>query len=549
VSTILRAIPPIAHHARSPADSIKSRNPRSSAFISGQYCLFLRPFERKPDIIFAMPRLPFAILLTALLPLAAAIPGPVRVEQGQLSGVPGSDPDVRVYKGIPFAAPPTGDLRWRAPKPAADWPGVRKADQFSSTCMQTPYAEGSLYRSEPQPVSEDCLYLNIWTAAKSASDKRPVMVWIHGGAFTRGSGSMPTYNGENFAKKGVVLVTVNYRLGIFGFFAHPELTQESEHHSSGNYGILDEIAALQWVQKNIAAFGGDPKRVTIFGESAGSWAVNLLVASPLAKGLFQRAIGESGANFNKMTPLADLEKSGLRVGSSIQDLRAKSAEDMLKTLGAFSVNVDGWLLPTDVMTIFEKGRQNDVPILIGSNADEGTAFMPPKITVAGFQTTAQSRFKDHADELLKIYPATSDAEAWKASAALMRDQTFGLQMRTWARMQTKTGKSPAYLYYFSRVPPGPVGEHYGAFHASEISYVFGTEDIGKRTWESADRKLSYIMSSYWINFAATGNPNGRDRPSWPKYDENKDLALGLGDEIRPIPVPNKAGLDFLAESR
>jgi len=190
-----------------------------------------------------------------------------------------------------------------------------------------------------------------------------------------------------------------------------------------------------------------------------------------------------------------------------------------------------------------------VPILIGSNADEGTAFMPPKITVAGFQTTAQSRFKDHADELLKIYPATSDAEAWKASAALMRDQTFGLQMRTWARMQTKTGKSPAYLYYFSRVPPGPVGEHYGAFHASEISYVFGTEDIGKRTWESADRKLSYIMSSYWINFAATGNPNGRDRPSWPKYDENKDLALGLGDEIRPIPVPNKAGLDFLAESR
>jgi para-nitrobenzyl esterase len=489
-----------------------------------------------------MPRLPLAIILIAALPLAAAITDPVRVEQGQLSGIPGSDPDVRVYKGIPFAAPPVDDLRWRAPKPAADWPGVRKADQFSSTCMQTPYPEGSLYRSEPQPVSEDCLYLNIWTAAKSASDKRPVMVWIHGGAFTRGSGSTPVYNGENFAKKGVVLVTVNYRLGIFGFFAHPELTQESEHHSSGDYGILDEIAALQWVQKNIAAFGGDPKRVTIFGESAGSWAVNVLVASPLAKGLFQRAIGESGANFNRMTKLADLEKSGERAGS-IKELRAKSAEDMMKTQGAFSVNVDGWLLPTDVMTIFEKGQQNDVPILIGSNADEGTAFMPPKITIAGLQATAKQRFGANADRFSQIYPATSDEEAWTASAHLMRDQTFGLQMRTWARMQTKTGMAPAYLYYFSHVPPG--AKYYGAYHASEIAYVFGTG----RNWEEADRKLSEIMSSYWVNFAATGNPNSKALPDWQKYNENKDLALDFGDEIQAIPVPNKAGLDFLAGSK
>jgi para-nitrobenzyl esterase len=493
-----------------------------------------------------MPRLPFALVF-AVLPLAAAITDPVRVEQGKISGTQGSTPDVRVFKGIPFAAPPIGDLRWRAPKPAADWAGVRKADQFSATCMQTPYPQGSLYYSEAQPVSEDCLYLNIWTAAKSASDKRPVMVWIHGGAFTRGSGSTPTYNGENLAKKGVVLVTINYRLGIFGFFAHPELTQESEHHSSGDYGILDEVAALQWVQKNIAAFGGDPKRVTIFGESAGSWAVNVLVASPLTKGLFQRAIGESGANFNKMANLADLEKAGLRAGASIQELRAKSAEDVLKTLGSFSVNVDGWLLPTDVMTIFEKGQQNDVPVLIGSNADEGTAFMPPKITVAGMQATAKQRFGARADQFSQVYPASSDEEAWKSSAALMRDQTFGLQMRTWARMQTKTGKSPAYLYYFSRVPPG--NEHYGAFHASEIPYIFGTADIGKRTWQDTDRKLSDVMSSYWVNFATSGNPNGKGLPPWPKYEENKDLALGLGDQIQPIPVPNKAGLDFLAESR
>jgi para-nitrobenzyl esterase len=492
-----------------------------------------------------MPRLPLA-LFAALLPLSAAITDPVRVEQGQLSGVQGSSPDVRVYKGIPFAAPPVGDLRWRAPKPAADWPGVRKADQFSATCMQTPYAEGSLYRSEPQPVSEDCLYLNIWTAAKSASDKRPVMVWIHGGAFTRGSGSTATYNGENLAKKGVVLVTVNYRLGIFGFFAHPELTGESDHHSSGDYGILDEIAALQWVRKNIAAFGGDPNRVTIFGESAGSWAVNVLVASPLTKGLFQSAIGESGGNFAVMTKLADLEKTGAKAGS-LQELRAKSADEALKMTGAFSVNVDGWLLPTDVMTIYENGKQNDVPVLIGSNADEGTAFMPPKITLAGFEATAKQRFGANAERFLKLYPATSDDEAWKASAALMRDQTFGLQMRTWARMQTKTGKAPAYLYYFSRIPPGPVAQHYGAFHASEISYVFGTGDIGKRPWQQADRDLSEVMSTYWVNFAATGNPNGKEVPAWPVYDEKKDLAMGLGDKVGPIPVPSKAGLDFLTD--
>ena len=495
-----------------------------------------------------MPRPHFALLLA--LPLAAAINDPVRIEQGQVSGVPGSSPEVRVYKGIPFAAPPVGDLRWRAPKPAADWSGVRTADKFSATCMQTPYPEGSLYRSEPQPVSEDCLYLNIWTAAKSASDRRPVMVWIHGGAFTRGSGSTPTYDGEALAKKGVVVVTINYRLGIFGFFAHPELTQESEHHSSGDYGILDQIAALQWVQHNIAAFGGDPKRVTIFGESAGSWAVNVLVASPLTKGLFQRAIGESGANFNKMTKLEDLEKSGLRAGASIKDLRAKSAEDILKTAGAFSVNVDGWLLPTDVITIFEKGRQNDVPVLIGSNADEGTAFMPPKITLNAFQATAKQRFGDNAPKLLQIYAATNDDEAWKASAALMRDTTFGVQMRTWARMQTKSGKAPAYLYYFSRVPDsGPLSKHYGAFHASEIPYVFETGDIGRRKWDDTDRHLSDTMSSYWVNFAITGNPNGKGLPTWPKYNEKKDLALGLGDQVQAIPVPNKAALDFLAASR
>ena len=296
-------------------------------------------------------------LSSALLPLAAAVNDPVHTDSGLVSGIAGSGPDVKVYKGVPFAAPPVGDLRWRAPKSAQHWDGVHKADTFASTCMQTPYAEGSPYRSDPQPVGEDCLYLNVWTAAKSAKERRPVMVWIHGGALTRGSGSTPTYDGETLAKKGVVLVTINYRLGVFGFFAHPELTKESDRNSSGNYGFLDQIAALEWVQKNIAAFGGDPKRVTIFGESAGSWSVNMLTATPLAKGLFQRVIGESGANFGQIPKLADAEQSGVRVAKSLNAeslsaLRAKSADDLMKVPGAYRGNVDGWFLPTDVYTIF-----------------------------------------------------------------------------------------------------------------------------------------------------------------------------------------------------
>jgi len=486
-----------------------------------------------------MPRL----LILLALPLSAAISDPVRVEQGLLSGT--ANGSVRVYKGVPFAAPPVGDLRWRAPEPAASWKGVRAADKFSSTCMQTPYPEGSLYRSTPEPVTEDCLYLNIYTAASAASVKRPVMVWIHGGAFIKGSGSTPTYDGSALATKGAVVVTINYRLGIFGFFANPELTAESGHHASGNYAILDQIAALKWVQKNIAAFGGDPSRVTIFGESAGSWAVNALVASPLAKGLFHRAIGESGANFGSIPKMTEAEKAGAKAGS-VADLRAKSADDILKLPWAIALTIDGYVEPELVRTIFEKGHQNDVPILIGSNADEGTAFMPPKMSVAAYEGSVRGRLGVYADDFLRLYPASTDEEAWKAAAHVMRDQTFGVQMRMWARLQAKTGKAPAYLYYFSRVPPGgELARHYGAFHASEISYAFGTPDIGRRPWNDDDKKLSDIMSSYWVNFAATGNPNGPGLPVWPQYDEKKDVAMGMGDRIEPIPVPNKAALDVL----
>ena len=490
-------------------------------------------------------RLP--LLCLAALPLVAA--NEVRVESGLLQGIPGNNPEITVYKGIPYATPPVGDLRWRAPKAPAKWEGVRKADQFSMTCMQNPYPQNSPYYSETTPVSEDCLYLNVWTGAKSAKERRPVMVWIHGGALTRGTGATPTYDGESLAKKGVVLVTINYRLGVFGFFAHPELTKESDRHSSGEYGILDQIQALEWVHNNIEQFGGDPKRVTIFGESAGSWSINTLVATPLTKGLFQRAIGESGAFFAPLPTLADAEKVGERImkqqnASSIADLRAKPAADLLKSGGELArPNVDGWMLTDQVSAIFASGKQNDVPTLIGSNADEGTAFTSPAVKADNFKNLAKTRFSDMAEAYLKLYPAGSDEQAHASSAAAMRDQTFGWEMRTWARAQTKSGKGKVFVYYFSRVPPGPVGQKLGAYHASEIAYAFNNV----KSQQDADIKLADTMSSYWVNFATTGDPNGKGLPKWPQYNVKTDLAMGLGDRIQPTEVPNKAALDFLDE--
>jgi para-nitrobenzyl esterase len=492
-----------------------------------------------------------AIFLATLLPVWAAIPEPAHVEQGLVSGVAGTDAEVRVFKGLPFAAPPVGDLRWRAPKPAAAWETVRTAGSFSANCMQRQPATST------RQVSEDCLYLNVYTAAKTAKDRRPVMVWIHGGALTGGAGSV--YDGEALSKKGVVVVTVNYRLGVFGFLAHPELTKESDRNASGNYGLLDQIAALEWVQKNIAAFGGDPKRVTIFGESAGSWSVNYLMATPLARGLFQRAIGESGGEFAPAHKLVEAEQAGVKLATSagaasIADLRAKPAEEVQKLTGfQTAANVDGWLLPEDVYTIFSKGKQSDVPLLIGSNNDEGTMFTPATVKGSSFKEIAERRYGADSEEFLKLYPFTSDQEAWAAQAASMRDQTFGWEMRTWARMQNKTGKSKVYLYYFSRVPPG---KHRvpGAYHGAEIAYVFDNLKVapfaaGGETpsvpWEDADRKLAQAMSSYWVNFAATGDPNGKGMLKWPAYRAKDDVAMGFGDDIQVKPLPHKEALDFL----
>jgi para-nitrobenzyl esterase len=494
---------------------------------------------------------------------------PVRVEQGLLSGTIGSSPEVRVYRGIPYAAPPVGDLRWKAPQPPASWQGIRNATEMPHACWQTPYpAAAAIYQAKLPAMSEDCLYVNIFTPAKLANDRLPVMVWIHGGGFTRGYSGSEAYNGENLARKGVVIVTINYRLGIFGFFAHPALSAESPHHASGNYALLDQIAALQWVQKNAAAFGGDPGRVTIFGESAGSWSVNALMASPLAKGLFQRAIGESGGSFAPMKTLAEAEKEGEKVAAMFaagigtaklerqtvppeQDplkmLRAQSPEDLLKAAESEIVRLiaDGYVLPQDVATIFSQGRQNDVPLIAGYNADEGTTLAPQAANLKAtlFQAGVYQRYGAQADQMLKIYPAATDEQAVRSFYSAYRDQVFGWEMRSWVRAAAKTGHQPAYLYYFSRRPPGPQSERLRAFHASEIPYVFGTF-FWPFPWEEADHKLSDAITSYWVNFATTGNPNGNGLPKWPAYNAAEDQSLEFGDQIAVRAHVNKAGLDF-----
>lgn len=502
-------------------------------------------------------RITAAVVALSILPLSAGVNEPVRTENGLVTGVAGThSPDVRVFKGIPFAAPPVGDLRWQAPKPAPSWSGVRAADRFSANCTQRAAGGGAFPPHggdrSATTMSEDCLYLNIYTAAKSAGDKRPVMVWIHGGAFTSGAGAI--YEGEELARKGVVVVTINYRLGVFGFFAHPELAKESGHHSSGNYALLDQIAALKWVQKNIAAFGGDSGRVTIFGESAGSWSVNYMTATPLARGLFQRAIGESGGQFAPARSQADMEQAGVRFAQSVgadslAALRAKPV-DALQQAGGFqsAANVDGYVLPDDVFTTYGKGKQNDVPMLVGSNKDEGTIFTPASVTGQSFREQTTRRYGADAEAYLKLYPFESDEDARAAQAASMRDQTFGWEMRTWARQQTASGKSKVYLYYFSRVPPGANAASVGSQHGAEIPYALNWvngPNTANTPWTELDRKLSEQVSSYWVNFATTGDPNGKDLPKWPAYQTKDDAALLIGDTIAIGPVPHKPALDFL----
>jgi para-nitrobenzyl esterase len=502
----------------------------------------------------------FRALLACLLitnTIFAAINDPVRLDSGLISGVAGADAGVRVFKGIPYAAPPVGDLRWRPPLPPAAWNGIRKADQFGAICPQVLPTTNSFYGQEyflgPQPpMSEDCLYLNVWTAAKSAAERRPVMVWIHGGGNVQGYGSEPCFDGEAFARKGVVLVSINYRLGIFSCFAHPELSQESARHISGNYGELDQIAALQWVQRNIAAFGGNPTNVTIFGQSSGGASVNRLLVSPLGKGLFQRVIVQSAAVWNSRdskATLAEMEQRGIRFAATngvrtLKELRALSASALLDGFAKirFDPNIDGQVLPDLAVNIFARNGQTAVPMLIGSTSDEGP-FTPVK--AATFRADIQKRFGAAANTFFKLYPAGSDTEAAQSKHDERRDESAAGE-RAEAVSQAALGQ-PAWLYYFDRKPPGHDRDRYGAFHASELEYVFNTQSATDRPWEDTDRKLASLMISYWTNFAATGNPNGPGLPAWPAYNPKTDLTMELGDRVGVRPIPNRTQLDFLKD--
>jgi para-nitrobenzyl esterase len=523
-----------------------------------------------------MKRLSLFVLLVPMVAIAA-IQDPVKTDAGQISGVAGKNPEVRVYKGIPFAAPPVGDLRWKPPQPAAHWEGVRAGDTFGSECVQgggggaRGGAKGGAAPKGGAPKggdgaakgggakgagrgaggvsgSEDCLYLNVWTAAQSASEKRPVLVWAYPGGYTQGNGASPAFDGEALAKKGVILITFNYRVGVFGFFAHPDLTKESEHHASGNYGLMDLAGTLKWVQKNIAAFGGDPRNVTIAGDSAGAALVAMMTGSPEGKGLFRRVISESGAwmglGVSKMTTLASAEQNGVRMATalnanSLAELRAKPAAEVQAGGRGGGPVVDGWYIPEDLSKTFEAEKENEVDILVGSNKDEGTFFGGP-VMAAQFTTQAKTRYGDLGDSYLKVYPAGSDEEATQSSLASFRD-ALGFHQRKWAQLQEKRGKSKTYVYYFTHDPTPGAANSRGATHGAEAPYVF--QNPGRAMWTDLDKQLSDTISSYWVNFATTGDPNGKGLPKWPEYREKtSNHRMVLGDKVEVEPANDTAHL-------
>ena len=498
-----------------------------------------------------------AALLCALSFGASAQITTARVGGGQIEGAAANG--IASFKGIPFAAPPVGELRWKGPQPVAAWSGVKKATAYAPACVQDPAM--LRFTGAPENVSEDCLYLNVWTAAKSARERLPVMVWIYGGGFAAGATSSATYDGTRLAQKGVVLVSVAYRVGPFGFLAHPELSRESGK-GSGTYGLQDMIAGLAWVKDNIAAFGGDPRNVTIFGESAGGIAVSMLGASPAAKGLFQKAISESGGDFapprtgaegGQQTPtLAIAEKSGMNLfeklgAKSLADARKLSAEDIQKALppglgGGFWPTVDGDVLPGDQYVLYSQGKFNDTPVLIGTNSDEGATFSRGGTTSAAFEKTIHDGYGEGANKILAANPHSTDADAATATKNIMRDSLFAWSTWAWARLQSSKGKGAAYVYYFDhRTPQTPNG----APHAAELGYVFRTLDARGGTPRPEDLAMSELVSSYWVSFAKTGDPNGAGLPKWPAFTEGAQQAMVFDAKSSARPMPNLAQLRAL----
>ena len=516
------------------------------------------------------------ICSAAVLPALAA--DRVKTPNGILESTAAAKEGVRSFKGIPFAQPPVGDLRWREPQPVKNWTGARNAGQFGPRCMQRT-SPGADYWFRSNGMSEDCLYLNVWTPAKSGHEKLPVLVYIFGGGFQNGDGSEPRYDGESMARRGMVAVSVNYRTNIFGFFVHPELTKESAHHAAGNYGLLDQVAALQWVQKNIAAFGGDPKHVTIAGESAGSISVSALMASPLSKNLMAAAIGESGAAFSSLPPqpLADAEQNGLKFAAaagvnSLAALRAMTAEQIqdfaAKAHIRFSTAMDGYFLSKSLTETFEAGEQAKVPLLEGSNTQEQSARSvlgsgdPTPETLAN---AIRKFYGDKAEPVLKAYAASSTDQVYEAATHLASARFISYGTWKWAELQMKTGGKPVYRYLYARPRPaylGMPGESVpaapaagssgngesgagaqqtapprGAAHSAEIQYAMGNLDLDKRyTWEPADYEVSKTMQAYFVNFIKTFNPNGSGLPNWPAYragDRYQRMRIDVTSQAEP----------------
>jgi para-nitrobenzyl esterase len=498
-----------------------------------------------------------SVFVVAAHLLLGALPDQIKTQYGMIEGMASTDGKVRVFEGIPFAAPPVGNLRWQPPQPPAAWEGVRKATSFGSRCMQAPIYSDMIFR-DPGP-SEDCLYLNVWTPAGSASAKLPVMVWIYGGGFAAGASSESRQDGSKLAEKGVVVVSMNYRLGVFGFFAHPELTKESPQHASGNYGLLDQAAAISWVHNNIAAFGGDPGKVTIFGESAGSISVSAQMASPLSKNLIKRAIGESGSVFMLNAPVATLEQgeqqgakfaAGLGA-TNLEALRALPATKLLdavqqqKAIFRFWPIVDGYFFPEAPKAIYAAGKQAHVPLLAGWNTDEQPAagfFGKEPQTIESYRARMKTLYGQHADEMLKLYPAENESQLKESAGALASDRFIAYSTWKWIEDHMQTGDSPVYDYHFEQAPPQPQGKpSRGAYHSADIEYVFETLDSKNLPWTDADRKLSDIISSYWTNFAKDGDPNGSGLPKWPRYakkDSYQVMHLVEGAGVTPHAVPS-----------
>lgn len=490
----------------------------------------------------------------------------VRTRDGLISGIASKDGKVHIFRGIPFAAPPVGALRWRAPEPVTPWSGIRKCDSFGPSPMQDKPTPIWQFTSEflipEKPISEDCLYLNVWSAAKNTGERRPVLVYIFGGGFISGGSAVPIYDGESIAAKGVVFVSINYRVGIFGFFSHPGLTAESGHNASGNYGLLDQIAALRWVNENIAAFGGDPSNVTIAGQSAGSMSVNYLITSPLAKGLFTKAIAESGAailnvpGFIQTHTLQQAEEEGSKVAaqlhaSDVSALRAIPASELLKVYTPRAPIIDGYVLPAEPADIIRAHHNNPVSLLTGWTEDDWYLGQPEN--AEQFRKHIEQQFGSKGDSALMFYPASDDATALTSQERLTRDMLFGIQNYSWANLQSQSGR--VYVYRFRRRPPANADfVKYGAFHGADIVYAYDNLAYFNRPLETVDYQLAATMSSYWANFARTGDPNNSGGanspntaalPSWPAYTFPGAATMILDESPHSAPLPDQAALEFL----